>query len=129
MRVVFKEFPILSEDSVTASRAALAAYRIAPDKYFAYYTELMNGSGKFDEPFLLSAAKKAGIDEDKLKAEMAKTDITAELDKNRAIGQDVGIHGTPALLIGDRMVSGAMSYEDLKKAVDEARNGKKARQS
>jgi len=124
-RVVFREFPILTEDSVTASRAALAVYRIAPDKYFDFHTALMQSSGKFDEKTLFAIAKKQGISTEKLKSEMGKEDITAELDKNRAIGEDMGIRGTPALIIGDQLMPGAMPYEDLKRAVDEARNGKK----
>jgi len=126
VRVVFKEFPILSEDSMVAARAGLAAYHVAPDKYFDYYTELMQSNGKFDETSLLAAAKKVGIDPDKLKTEMAKPEISAELDKNRTVGEDLGIHGTPALVVGNQLIGGALPYEDLQKAVDEARSGKKS---
>ena len=67
MRVVFREFPILSPDSVTAARAALAVNVIAPDKYFAFHTALMNNSGKFDENTILDLAKQQCIDDKKLK--------------------------------------------------------------
>jgi protein-disulfide isomerase len=125
-RIVFKEFPILSDDSAVAARAALAVNRIAKDKYFDFHTTLMKFDGKYEEKSLLELAKKLGINGDKLKAEMAKPEIAAELDKNRALAEELGIHGTPALIIGDELSPGAMPYDDLKKAVADARSGKKA---
>jgi protein-disulfide isomerase len=121
---IFKELPILSEDSVTAARAALAVNIIAPDKYFAYHQELMQHAGKFDEKSLTEAAKKVGVNTTKLKAEMDSKEVTAALDKNRALAQSLGIHGTPALIIGHELVPGALDYDDLKKSVDESRDGK-----
>ena len=41
VRVVFKEFPILGPDSVIAAQAALAAWKIAPDKYLPFHLALM----------------------------------------------------------------------------------------
>jgi protein-disulfide isomerase len=124
--IVFKEFPILSEDSITASRAALAVHRIAKDKYFAFHSELMKASGKFDEPRLLDIAKKLGISPDKLKAEMAKPEITAILDKNRETASLLRIEGTPAMIIGSELLAGAAPYEEMKKLVDAARKEKAA---
>ena len=122
IRVIFKEFPVLSEDSVTASRAALAISRIAKDKYFAFHSELMSASGKFDEKAIGAIAKKLDIDMTKLKAEMAKPEIAAMLDKNRELGEALGVHGTPAIVIGNDLFPGAMPYADLKKAVETARS-------
>ncbi len=125
LRVVFKEFPILGEDSVAASRMSLAVSRLAKDKYFEFHSALMKHEGKFDEKSMLEIAKKLGINGEKLKAEAAKPEITAILDKNRALGEDMGIRGTPAFVIGNEFTPGAMGYDDLKKAIDAARGGKK----
>ncbi|MDE3059682.1 MAG: thioredoxin domain-containing protein [Pseudomonadota bacterium] len=126
VRVIFKEFPILSEDSVLAARAALAVYNIAPEKYFAFHTALMSTTGKFDEKTIMKLAKEQGIGADKLKAEMGKPYIMAELEKNRKMAEDIGIRGTPAIIVGDRLVPGALPYEDLQNAVDAMRNPKTA---
>lgn len=124
LRVIFKEYPILSEDSVTAAKAALAVNRIAKDKYFAFHTALMKSTAKFDEKSLLDMAKKQGISVDKLKTEMAKPELTAILDKNREIASEIGITGTPGIILGGELIPGALPYEDLKKAVGAAREGK-----
>lgn len=121
IRVVFKEFPILSEDSVLASRAALAVNNIAKDKYFDFHQALMAQQGKFDEKVIMDIAKRLGINTGKLKTEMDKPEITAALDKNRAIAEDLGIHGTPAIVIGDEMIPGAIDYDGLKKAIADQR--------
>lgn len=124
VRIIFREYPILSEDSVTASRAALAVNRIAPNKYFDFHSALMHSQQKFDEDTLLTIAAKLGIDPKKLKAEMDKQVITDLLSQNRDIGEDLGIRGTPALFVGDKMLPGAVPYNTLKRIVDEVRSGK-----
>lgn len=125
VRVVFREFPILAEDSVLASRAAIAVYNIDKDKYFDFHTELMKSSGKFDEKSLAEAAKRVGVDPKKMKKEMDNPDITKLLDNTRAIAEDMGIRGTPALIVGGEMLPGAVPYEDLAKVIDNARKGVK----
>jgi protein-disulfide isomerase len=122
VRVVFREFPILSEDSVTAARAAIAVYRLNKDKYFPFHSALMAAKGKFDEATLMDTAKKLGIDTGKLKKEMENPEITAQLDKNRQLAEDIGIRGTPALIVGDELYPGAMPYEDLLDIVTRTRS-------
>jgi protein-disulfide isomerase len=124
VRFVFKEYPILSEDSVTAARAALAVNNIAKDKYFDFHAALMKQEGKFDEKAIMAIAKKLGINGDKLKAEMKKDAISTALDKNRELGAELGVNGTPALVVGNEFVPGAISTEDLQKLIAKERIGK-----
>ena len=125
VRVIFREFPILSEDSTQASRAALAFSRLNKDKYFEYHSALMMAQGKFDEKLLSDTAQKFGVSAAKLKPEMEKPEISAALAKNREIGDALGVRGTPALLIGNQLLPGAVGYDDLKKLVADTRAGKK----
>jgi protein-disulfide isomerase len=124
VRFIFKEFPILSEDSVLAARVALAVNRVAKDKYFAFHQELMNANVKFEEKMLLDTVKKIGVDVAKVKAEMAKPEITAILDKNREIAGALGISGTPAIVMGDNITPGAVDLETLKRMVASYRESK-----
>ncbi len=126
LAVVFKELPILSEDSVTASRAALAVHRIAKDKYLEFHTALMKMNGKFEERQLLDIAGKLGIDAKKMKTEMDKPEITAIIDKNREMATALRIEGTPAMIIGSELLPGAAPYNVLKQAIEKARAEKAA---
>ncbi len=121
VRVVFREFPILSEDSELAARAGLAVYKINPDKYFAFHTELMKTQGKFDQTKLTAEAKKLGISEAKLKEAMNSDEVSAEIKKNRELAQALAINGTPAFVIGGDIMPGAVSIDDLKASIAKAR--------
>lgn len=125
VRVIFREFPILSEDSVLAARAALAVNKVAPDKYFAFHTELMKASGKFDDKGLTAIAQKLGVDAKKFKTAFEEKSTTEALDRNRELAEALGIRGTPALVFPDRMLPGALQYDDLAKIVDDERKGVK----
>jgi protein-disulfide isomerase len=39
------------------------------------------------------------------------------------LAQSLGISGTPALVIGNQLVPGAISLDDLQKLVDQAHDG------
>ena len=125
VRVVFIDFPILSQDSANAARAAVAVNRINKKKYFDFYTAAMQESGKFDETTIENIARKIDIDPDKLKAEMAKKEVGDILQKNRSLGETMAIHGTPALIINDQFFPGALSLDELQRAIDAARKAKK----
>jgi len=83
----------------------------------------MKSSGKFDDKLIADIAKKVGIDEKKLKKEMENPDITKELDNNRTMAEELGITGTPAMVIGNVIIPGAIEHDDLTKMIDNVRKG------
>jgi protein-disulfide isomerase len=126
VRIVFKEFPILSEDSETASRAALAVYKIDPSKYFEFHTLLMKSSGTFSQEMLEGKAKEIGISPEELRKAMDDPNISKELERNKTMAQAIDIQGTPGLIIGTSMTPGAVPYDILKEKIADVRSrGKK----
>jgi protein-disulfide isomerase len=121
IRMVFKEFPILGPDSVTASRAALAAWKIAPDKYLPFHVAMMESRGEMNEARVLEIGKKVGIDVDKLKAAMSDPAIKATIDRNIELARKLQINGTPAFIIGGQLVPGAVDLATLREMVATAR--------
>ena len=65
VEIVFVEYPILSNSSLSAARASLAARN--QKKYFEFHSKLMKHTGKIDDKLLLSFAKELKIDTKKLK--------------------------------------------------------------
>ncbi len=127
VRLILKEYPILSEDSTLASKAALAVNHIAKDKYFDFHKAMFAASGnKINENIIMAEAKKLGIDTEKLKKEMNDPSIQAELDKNRELGSAIGAMGTPAIIIGENFYPGAIPYEYMQKAIKSWRSGDKS---
>jgi protein-disulfide isomerase len=105
VRFVFKEFPILRDESEQASRVALAAR--LQGKYWEMHRELIGTKGVVNEAVALKAAERLGLDIAKLKADMTSPEVKAEIDGVRELAKKMGINGTPHFLVGDRAVGGA----------------------
>ncbi|MEG3087976.1 DsbA family protein [Sphingomonas sp. PB4P5] len=116
VKVVFKEFPILSEQSVTAARLSLAA---AAQGKFKPFHDALYAAGPVSEQTMQAAAKTAGVDLAKAAAMTPKAE--AEIAANRQVAQTLGLTGTPSWVIGTKVVSAALPLEELEKAVKEAR--------
>jgi protein-disulfide isomerase len=122
VRIVYKELPILGAESVVASRASLAAWRLAPKKYEAFHTTLMANKGHFSELKIRSIASDLSIDGNALIEGMKSSDIDFILNENHALAQSLGISGTPAFIIGEELVPGAVDMNTLKRMIKKARD-------
>ena len=123
LRLVMKEFPVLGPESVAASRAAIAAFRGQRDKYLAFHDALMEHRGGLGESVVMEVAATVGLNVDKLKADMKSPDVERTLRANYSLAQTLGINGTPAFIIGDELVPGAIIDRQLAKLIADARNG------
>ena len=119
LRFVAKEYPILGEASVLATRAALAS--VKQGKYEKLHDALMTNRGAMDESAIMDMAKKAGLDTARLKSDMQDKHIDTIISENQALGQELEVRGTPLFIIGDEIRPGAMNLEDLQKAVENVR--------
>lgn len=121
VRYVFKEFPILGPESVTAARAALAVWNTERDKYLAFHAALMGARGGLSEERILETAKGVGLDPAKLRTAMADPAIEERIQRNLEIGRKINVNGTPAFLIGGRLVPGAIDLEAMRRQIAQAR--------
>ena len=119
VRVVMKDLPILGPNSVLASRALLAAQR--QGKYAEYYDVLMKLRDEPAEPVLRREAERVGLDWARLRRDMEDAGIQARIQSNLRLAQALRIEGTPALLIGDTLIPGAVDLATLERLVTEAR--------
>ncbi len=119
IRFVYKEFPILGPQSVFAARAALAAR--GQGKYFAFHDALMEVKGGLDEAAVMEVAKGVGLDTERLRRDMTAPEIDAVLKRNFRLAQVLNVTGTPAFVIGDELVPGAVGLATLRAYVRQAR--------
>ena len=115
INLVFVEFPILSEDSYTASLAALAAEK--QNLYSQFPISLMKVRGRINEKQIFKTAKEVGLDINKLKLDMENPDIQLILKTNREVAKLLKLNGTPAFIIGDVIYPGAIKKDQLKKVI------------
>lgn len=121
VRLVFKEFPILGPASLTATRAALAARE--QDLYLPFHDALMTHHSRLDDDTVMRIAASVGLDVERLARDMEAPEIDALIARNHELAQVLGIRGTPAFVIGDNLIPGAVELDRLQELVEEARQG------
>ncbi len=119
VRIVFKELPILHETSVLAARAALAAQ--AQGLYVEYHNALMAHRGRMSEEVVFDLARQVGLDVEQLRTDMESDAVAREIAANMALAQALGIRGTPAFIVGDQVIPGAVGIDVLREVIAQAR--------
>lgn len=120
IRIVYKEWPILGPASVFAAKAALAARE--QEKYVEFHEKVM-AARNVTETSVLNAAKELGLDLDKLRTDMETPQVENHIKQTMELARALAINGTPAFVIGDRLIPGAADFATLTKAVADARDG------
>ncbi|MBA8878994.1 DsbA family protein [Phyllobacterium myrsinacearum] len=127
IRLVYKDWPILTEASVYGAQLALAAnYQ---GKYETAHAALMAIPGrKIGQDKMLAAVKASGVDMARLQSDLKKNgpNIMALLKRNLAQADSLGMNGTPTYLIGPFRTS-TLDYPGFKEAVAEARRRQAAK--
>lgn len=127
IRLVYKDWPILSEASVYGAHLALAAkYQ---GKYERVHNALMAVPGRRNgDDAMLAAVKNSGVDMNRLNADLKAhdADISALIKRNDEQARALGLEGTPVFLIGPFKVAAALNYDDFKKVVAQVRAAGKA---
>ena len=127
LRVVLKEFPILGPDSVEASRVALAAKgQLKGDKVLEFHSRLMESRGVVNGDRARTLAREIGLDMTRLEKDLQTSAADEAIRANLALGEKLGISGTPGFVVGDAVVAGAVGTEPLRKAIANVRSCGKA---
>jgi protein-disulfide isomerase len=124
VKLVFKDLPILGPASLLGSKALLAAQR--QGGYEKLRTAIMQSPPDLTTDMLQKLAVGVGLDWPRLQRDMDDPAIAQRLEDNVQLAHDLGIEGTPVLVIGDGLVPGAVEIADIAKAVNEARKAAKS---
>ncbi|QNL18583.1 DsbA family protein [Hyphobacterium sp. CCMP332] len=107
IRFVFKEYPILGEESRVAARAALAALRQGEDVYWRFHTAMVQSSGPLPQGRIENFARLAGVNVPQMLEDMDDPAIQQHIEQVYALGRAIGAEGTPFFIINGRAVPGA----------------------
>lgn len=120
VRIVMREFPILSKTSDEAARAALAANK--QGKYAEFHdAALSTEDGHITTEQIISIAKLVGLNMDKFEKDRQAFDIDAEIKRSYDLAEQLHIRGTPAFVVGKRLYPGMMDLQSMHQAVEEQR--------
>ncbi len=122
IRLIVKEFPILGEESVLASRFAVAVLQVeGAEAYKAVHDALMTMQGDINELSLELVADDLGLDVDAIVARMQDDAVTRVIAENHDLARQLQINGTPSFIFGDEMVRGYVPLEAMRQIVAEER--------
>ena len=121
VRFVFVEFPILAPSSRTAALAALAADK--QGAYFELHRALMQHRGALTDTRVMEIAAEIDLDVVRLARDMEDASIVAALERNAAVGEAVGVQGTPFFLVNQKAYPGWLDEEALRSTISAARPG------
>lgn len=119
LKVVFRDMPVLGPDSEHFAMASLSAAQ--QGKYRRFYDAVFKGQGALSQERLIRAVRQAGLDEGKVANDLQSKALREEIEKNLSLGRALGLTGTPSYVIGNRILSGAVGYDELRAAIEEAR--------
>ena len=119
LKVVWREIPILGPGSEIAAKAGLA---VARQGAFRQFHERMFAAGRPDGAKVSEVLRSMKLDNDRIARDAISPEVTAELRNNLELAGKIDQSiATPTFVVGGRLLKGAVGYEALKQAVDEAR--------
>ena len=124
VRLILKEFPILTPESLIAARASLASRR--QHKYREFHEVLMAYQGPWEEDAIFTTARSVGLDIDRLRHDMAAPAIANEIIENFNLARGLRIFQSPAFVVGDHILTGPSAQIDFAAVLSEARRHRSA---
>jgi protein-disulfide isomerase len=118
LRIVFREFPVLTPESETAARWSLA---VAKAGKFEQFHQALYAAGPVSAATIVAATRAVGLDPGTIRAAASASWTEDEIQKNLAVGRQLGMTGTPSWVIGDRVISGALPIDRMKQMIADAR--------
>ncbi|MFC0283375.1 DsbA family protein [Camelimonas abortus] len=127
LKIVLRDLPVLGQGSLDAARVAVAAQKqLSGPKAFEYHARLMKVNGRVGKEQAEAVAREMGLDMDRL-AKDAQSDATLEvLKENHALAQLLDVNGTPAFVVGDTVIPGAVGHAALEQVIGSVRKCGKA---
>jgi protein-disulfide isomerase len=122
LRIILRDFPVLGPDSVEASEIALAVRPLlSADQYLTFHQQLLSSRGRVGKDRALQVAKDLGIDPSRLQKELENGTYRPLLGQTMRAADQLRIGGTPAFVVGDSVIVGAVGQESLTSAIQSVR--------
>ena len=119
VKLVLKNFPVLGEDSLKISKLAVAVADIDLQKFEVLHKKLTTKERlSYDEVFKF-VQDELGINKVVLVNKINSEDVTKHLENSTKHGNRIGLRGTPAFIIGNELIPGAVDLNTLKQKLEE----------
>ena len=113
VKIIYKNFPILSENSKSLAEIALVIAKDNNKVFNKFHNLVMSKKGLVNKEYLKNVLNDLGYDYDKLK-DSAKSDyIQNQLSVDRELAEKLSLRGTPAFIVNDKLFFGYIGYDEL----------------
>lgn len=119
VKLILKEFPILTPESLIAARASLASRH--QHKYREFHDALMAYRGPWNEQAIFSTAQSVGLNLDRLRRDMAAPAVANEIIETFNLARGLRIFQSPGFVVGDHILTGPSAEIDFPATIAEAR--------
>ena len=124
IRFVLKEFPILGDESVVASRFAISVLQVAgPEAYKRVHDRLITLRGEMNTETLGRLADEMKLDRKAILARMSSDEVNRVIEANHKLAETLDISGTPTFVVDRQMVRGYVPLDGMRQIVEDARKG------
>mgnify|MGYP003334289198 CR=1 FL=1 len=120
LKIVYRELPILSQESNDAAKVSMLAAEKGQNAYISYHKSLY-AAGPVTKATIMASAQKAGIDRASAESAIASKKYDAAIEDNIRLAQQLQASGTPTFVVGNQVFAGAVGYDALKAAIADAR--------
>lgn len=117
LRIILKEFPILSQGSVDAARVGVLVNRDKSVDYWDFHEKLFTGRGQITKDVALKAAQELGLNPVTVGLEMEGTEVDSVIARSFQIADGLGVSGTPTYIIGNEVIPGAVGIDALRERI------------
>ena len=118
IKVIYKNFPILSENSVYLAKVAILIAEQGVQKFNKFYKFINETKGRISEEKLMKIVNELKINLNDLKNEDINQRIEKKLKKDIDLANKLGLRGTPAFVVGEEIIFGYISSDELMKKIN-----------
>ena len=113
IKVVYKNFPILSEDSVLLAKLGIFIAEKDIDSFNSFYKMINENKGRVSKEKLSEITKKLGVSLGELNNEQVNRRLEKKLKMDIDLANKLGLRGTPAFVVGNEIIFGYVPAEEL----------------
>lgn len=123
LRIEWRDFPYLGQESTLAARAGRAA--AAQDTFWEFHDALYAeertpNTGSITRDYLTGLADDLGLDVEQFTTDMDAPEAQEAIDADMQQGTSIGVTGTPAFVINGLPVIGAQPLEAFEVTIEQA---------
>ena len=113
VKIIYKNFPILSENSKRLAEIALVIAKDNNETFNEFHNLLMSKKGPVNKEYLTNVLNDLGYDKNKLQNSLESDYINNQLSIDRELAEKLSLRGTPAFIVNNKLFFGYIGYDEL----------------